>query len=170
MSRQSRKRQVFDELIDEIRRSQSATDRFDSAVADALGINRTDMRCVDAIERAGALTAGQLAELTGLTSGAMTTALDRLEHAGFVQRVRDIKDRRRVVVTVTDKAHAIAGQFYARHLEMSERLFQEHTAEEIELVLGVTRRGRRFNEERAAEVEAENRHRGDGWARADAEP
>jgi DNA-binding MarR family transcriptional regulator len=170
MSRQTHKRQVFDELIDEIRRSQSATDRFDSAVADALGINRTDMRCVDAIERAGALTAGQLAELTGLTSGAMTTALDRLEQAGFVQRVRDVKDRRRVVVTVTDKAHAIAGQFYARHLEMSERLFQEHTTEEIELVLGVTRRGRRFNEERAAEVEAENRHRGDGWARTDAEP
>ena len=169
MSRQSHKRQIFDELVDEIRRSQGATDRFDSAVADALGLNRTDMRCVDAIERAGALTAGQLAEVTGLTSGAMTTALDRLERAGFVQRVRDSEDRRRVLVTVTEKAHAIAGQFYAQHLEMSERLFQEHTAEELELVLGVTRRGRRFNEERAAEVEAQNRRRGAGWAGSDAD-
>ena len=169
MSRQSQKRQVFDELISEIRQSQSATDRFDSAVADALGLNRTDMRCIDAIERTGALTAGQLADVTGLTSGAMTTALDRLERAGFVQRVRDSKDRRRVLVTVTVKAHAIAGQFYAEHLEMSERLFQEHTTEELELVLGVTRRGRRFNEGRAAEVEAQNLRRGAGWARADAD-
>ncbi len=169
MSRQSRKRQVFDELIGEIRQSQSATDRFDSAVADALGVNRTDMRCIDAIERAGALTAGQLAEMTGLTSGAMTTALDRLERAGFVQRVRDSADRRRVLVTVTEKAHASAGQFYAQHLAMSERLFAEHTTEELELVLGVTRRGRRFNEERAAEVEAQNRHHGSGWAGTNAE-
>ena len=47
------KRQVFDELIDEVRRSQTATDRFDQAVADALGLNRTDMRCLDVLEREG---------------------------------------------------------------------------------------------------------------------
>lgn len=165
MSRQSRKREVFAELIDEIRRSQGATDRFDSAVADALGLNRTDMRCVDAIEREGPLTAGQLAEVTGLTSGAMTTALDRLERAGFVHRVRDAEDRRRVLVKLTDSAHARADQFYAGHVAMSERLFREHTAEELELMLGITRSGRRFNEERAAEVEQQNRDRGAGWAR-----
>ncbi len=164
MSRQSHKREIFAELIDEIRRSQGATDRFDSAVADALGLNRTDMRCVDAIEREGPLTAGQLAELTGLTSGAMTTALDRLERAGFVQRVRDAEDRRRVLVKLTESAHARADQFYAGHLAMSERLFREHTAEELELMLGMTRFGRRFNEERAAEVEQQNRERGAGWA------
>ena len=165
MSRQSPKREIFVQLIDEIRRSQNATDRFDSAVADALGLNRTDMRCVDAIEREGPLTAGQLAEATGLTSGAMTTALDRLERAGFVQRVRDAEDRRRVLVKLTEGARASADQFYAGHLAMSERLFREHTAEELELMLGVTRFGRRFNEERAAEVEEQNRERGTGWAR-----
>jgi DNA-binding MarR family transcriptional regulator len=165
MSRQSEKRRVFGELVDEIRRSQSATDRFDSAVADALGLNRTDMRCVDSLERSGPLTAGALAEATGLTSGAMTTALDRLERAGFVRRVRDERDRRRILVEITDAAHAIAGRFYAGHLAMSERLFHEHTAEELELILGVTRRSRRFNEERATEVEQQNRERGAGWAR-----
>src|SRR5690348_12113805 len=166
MSRQSEKRRLFVELVDEIRRSQGATDRFDSAVADALGLNRTDMRCVDALERTGPMTAGQLAEATGLTSGAMTTALDRLERAGFVRRIRDDQDRRRVLVQITDEAHAMAGQFYAGHVTMSERLFREHTAEEIELLLTVTRRGRRYNEERATEVEQENRARGAGWARS----
>lgn len=164
MSRQSRKREIFAELIDEVRRSQSATDRFDSAVADALGLNRTDMRCVDSLQRAGPQTAGQLAEVTGLTSGAMTTALDRLERAGFVQRVRDSEDRRRVLVEVTEEAHRRAGQFYAGHLAMSERMFHDHTAEELELLLGMTRSGRRFNEERAAEVEQQNREHGAGWA------
>jgi DNA-binding MarR family transcriptional regulator len=166
MSRQSEKRRLFTELVDEIRRSQSATDRFDSAVADALGLNRTDMRCVDALERTGPMTAGQLAETTGLTSGAMTTALDRLERAGFVRRIRDDQDRRRVLVQITDEAHAMAGQFYAGHVTMSERLFREHTAEELELMLTVTRRGRRYNEERATEVEQENSARGAGWARS----
>ncbi len=160
---------MFNELVDEIRRSQSATDRFDSAVAEALGLNRTDMRCVDSLEREGPLTAGQLAELTGLTSGAMTTALDRLERAGFVRRRRDERDRRRVLVEITETAHSAAGQFYTGHLAMSERLFNEHTADELELILGVTRRGRRFNEERSGEVERQNRERGTGWARGPAE-
>ncbi|MGO9750213.1 MAG: MarR family winged helix-turn-helix transcriptional regulator, partial [Solirubrobacteraceae bacterium] len=70
------KRQAFAELIDEVRRSQSATARFDQAVADALGLNRTDMRCIDVLHRAGPITAGRLAEETGLSAGAMTTALD----------------------------------------------------------------------------------------------
>jgi len=49
----SNKRLIFAELVNEVRRSQSATDRFDQAVADSLGLNRTDMRCLDALEREG---------------------------------------------------------------------------------------------------------------------
>ena len=92
------KRQVFEQLIDEVQRSQLATDRFDQAVADAAGLNRTDMRCLDVLGREGPVTAGRLAEATGLTSGAMTTALDRLERAGLALRTRDAVDRRRVLV------------------------------------------------------------------------
>jgi DNA-binding MarR family transcriptional regulator len=80
-------RKIFDELLDEVRRSQNATDRFDQAVADALGLNRTDMRCLDVLHREGAVTAGRLAEMTGLTTGAMTVALDRLERSGYARRV-----------------------------------------------------------------------------------
>src|SRR3979490_3402685 len=97
----SRKRKVFEELIYEVRRSQAATDRFDQAVADAIGLNRTDMRCLDVLSREGPVTAGRLAEATGLTSGAMTTALDRLERAGYARRTRDATDRRRVLVEAT---------------------------------------------------------------------
>ena len=45
------KRELFEELIEEVRRSQTATQRFDQAVAEALGMDRTDMRCLDVLER-----------------------------------------------------------------------------------------------------------------------
>jgi DNA-binding MarR family transcriptional regulator len=155
----SNKRAVFEELIDEVRRSQNATDRFDQAVADALGLNRTDMRCLDVLEREGAVTAGRLAEATGLTSGAMTTALDRLERAGYAERVRDVQDRRRVLVTLTRSAHEDAGSYYAQHAALSEQLYQRYSTDQLEMLLAFVRRGREFNEARAAEVEAALRER-----------
>lgn len=151
------KREVFDELIDEVRRSQSATDRFDQAVADALGLNRTDFRCLDVVEREGPVTAGRLADATGLTTGAMTTALDRLERAGYARRVRDSTDRRRILVELTPQADAQAGLFYAEHAAQAERLYRRYSAEEVELLLRFVREGREFNEQHAARLEERNR-------------
>lgn len=153
------KRQVFEELVDEVRRSQNATDRFDQAVADALGLNRTDMRCLDVLQREGPISAGRLAEATGLTSGAMTTALDRLERAGYARRVRDQDDRRRVLVEMTSKAAQDAGRFYAEHSALSEHLYRRYTQQQLELLLEFVRAGRLFNEEHAMRVERENRER-----------
>jgi len=153
-----RKRELYEELIDEVRRSQNATARFDNAVADAVGLNRTDTSCVDVIHREGRVTAGRLAEQTGLSSGAMTTALDRLERAGFARRVRDPGDRRRVLVELTPKA-AEMQQFYSEHAAYAERLYQRHTIEQLELLLHFVREGREFNERHAIELERRNRER-----------
>ncbi len=74
---------------------------FNEAVAERLGLNTTDQRCLDLVERAsreGPVTAGRLAELTGLTTGAVTGVLDRLERAGFVRREKDPEDRRQVQI------------------------------------------------------------------------
>jgi DNA-binding MarR family transcriptional regulator len=150
------KRQVFEELIDEVRRSQNATDRFDQAVADALGLNRTDMRCLDVLEREGPVTAGRLAEATGLTTGAMTTALDRLERAGYAKRTRDTADRRRVLVAITAQA-ADAGRFYSEHAAQSERIYQRYTEAQLEMLLEFVRDGREFNEQHAVRLEQQNR-------------
>lgn len=88
----------------EFRRYQNASDKFEETVAEHLGMNRTDLRCTDIIERHGCVTAGDLARETGLTTGAVTSILDRLERLGTVRRVRDKADRRRVMVELTDKA------------------------------------------------------------------
>jgi DNA-binding MarR family transcriptional regulator len=153
------KREVFTELIDEVRRSQSATDRFDQAVAEAIGVNRTDMRCLDVLTREGRVTAGRLAGETGLTSGAMTTALDRLEGRGLVRRIRDATDRRRVLVEVLPGVLDGADDFFAEHIALGERLFQRYTTEQLELLLEFTREGRALNQRKAAELEQRTRRR-----------
>ena len=74
---------------------------FHQAVADKLGLHVTDHKCLDFIYRFGAMPAGRLAELTGLTTGAITGIIDRLEEAGYVRRTNDPKDRRRTIVEPT---------------------------------------------------------------------
>jgi DNA-binding MarR family transcriptional regulator len=110
------------------------------------------------LSQQGPMTAGQLAQHTGLSSGAMTTALDRLESAGYARRVRDEQDRRRVVVELTEATSAL-DRFYTQHVAASERLYREYTAAQMQLLLGFVRDGREFNEARAAAVEGETRER-----------
>jgi DNA-binding MarR family transcriptional regulator len=68
------------------------------AVSKLVGANSTDLECLDLLGLGGPTTAGRLATHTGLTTGAMTAVIDRLERAGFARRVRDAEDRRRVLV------------------------------------------------------------------------
>jgi DNA-binding MarR family transcriptional regulator len=91
---------------------QNAYDQFEDTVAEYFGVNRRDMRCLEALDRAGRLTATEIARETGLTSGAVTAMLDRLERAGYVRRLRDEADRRRVLVEMTDRARQRAREVY----------------------------------------------------------
>ena len=81
-------------------RLSTATVLFHAAVAERLGINVTDVKCFSLVQQRGPMTAGELAEQTGLTTGAITGVVDRLEKAGLVRRVRDTTDRRRVILQV----------------------------------------------------------------------
>ena len=72
------------------------------AIAQTFGLNATDTRCLDLINShsEGMVTAGRLSDLTGLTTGAITHILDRLQKRGVIERVRDSQDRRRVFIRV----------------------------------------------------------------------
>ena len=134
--KRSHRRELIEAIGLEVRRSQNRTDEYDEAIAHAVGINRTDMRCLDILAQEGGATAGRLAALMGLTTGAITTVLDRLEAAGFARRERDVNDRRRVRVALTEKAEAELMPFYVPLQEMSERLYARYTDEQLELLLG----------------------------------
>jgi DNA-binding MarR family transcriptional regulator len=90
---------------------QRATDGFDDEVGRSLDLNPSDLRCLDWLTD-GPLTAGELAAATGLSNAAMTNLIDRLERRGFVARVRDSVDRRRVLVELTTEGGAKLGRFY----------------------------------------------------------
>jgi DNA-binding MarR family transcriptional regulator len=87
------------ELETESRRYLAAYVLFNQAVADKPGMHPTDLQCLSLITiEEGPFTTGQIAELTGLTSGSASRLVDRLVKAGYVTRQRDTSDRRRVLV------------------------------------------------------------------------
>ena len=149
-----RRRELIDAINGEVRRSQNRSDAYDDAVADAVGINRTDHRCLDILELEGGATAGRLAELMGLSTGAVTTVLDRLERAGLARRVRDEHDRRKVNVVVTEKAGALLWPFYEPLMKMSERLYVRYSDEQLALVLDFLEAGAELYDEVLAELHA----------------
>ncbi len=100
MSREKRQTLV-DDVIHLARAHEAANEAFDEVAREKLGINRTDLRCLNIVDNEGPMNATRLAELSGLTTAAVTSVLDRLERAGYARRVRDAVDRRQVIVEVT---------------------------------------------------------------------
>ena len=85
-------------IVDKFREMSIEAVMFHQALADELGLYITDHKCMDIIHRFGAMPAGRLGEMTGLTTGAITGMIDRLEKAGYVRRTNDPKDRRKTIV------------------------------------------------------------------------
>jgi DNA-binding MarR family transcriptional regulator len=98
LSRTKTRAALLQELENAMRIGSSQGAMFAKMVADCAGISSADMDCIDFVNVEGRMTAGRLAELTGLTTGAITGVVDRLEKAGFVRRERDESDRRKVFI------------------------------------------------------------------------
>jgi DNA-binding transcriptional ArsR family regulator len=80
------------------RKTNSLMQLMGQAAADRIGLNATDLNCLNILSFSGEMTAGELAKQTGLSTASITGVADRLEEAGYVRRERDPKDRRRVVI------------------------------------------------------------------------
>jgi DNA-binding MarR family transcriptional regulator len=147
-----RSSELIAQAVLEVRLHQNAYDRFEDAAAGYFGLNRTDMRCLDVLERHGVLAAGEIARQTGLTTGAVTAMLDRLERAGWVRRLRDDADRRRVLVEFTEQARRAAGEVYGPFAEAVAG-FADYTDAELELIREFLRRGSELLLAQAARVQ-----------------
>jgi DNA-binding MarR family transcriptional regulator len=144
------RQRLYAELGDAVRANQRATDLVDDLLCQLLGINRTDARCMDILDQHGRMTAGDLAEASRLTTGAITAVIDRLERTGLARRVPDPSDRRRVLVEPTEKAFELANELMvepmrALYMPMAER----YSNEDLGLILDFTRRGRELQERHA---------------------
>jgi DNA-binding MarR family transcriptional regulator len=151
MSREPGTRErLYQELGDEVRASQRATDVVDELIAGLLGINRTDARCLDILDQYGGMNAGDLAEASRLTTGAITSVIDHLERAGLARRVPDPKDRRRVRVEPTPEAYLAALELMVEPMIALWRpLGDRYTDDELRLFIDFTRRGRELQERHA---------------------
>lgn len=116
------------------RRLGTRTVLFHAAVAERLGLNATDHKCADLLWELGPLTAGRLAELTGLTTGAMTAAIDRLERVGFVVREADPQDRRRVVVRATPERTPQVAHLFEGLSASAQKLCERYTDEQLAVI------------------------------------
>ena len=141
---------------DASRLNQVATDVFDERIGELLGINRTDGRCLDIIDRIGRLSAGQLANESGLTTGAVTAVIDRLEAAGYALRVRDPLDRRKIWVELTPTLRGIVDQIYGFYSTVSPMLAGRFNNAELRAILTFLQMGTVINQHFAAEVQKQS--------------
>jgi DNA-binding MarR family transcriptional regulator len=147
--------ELFREVGDAFRRNGQAQDAMDAAAAQFFGIHRTDLSLLDVLQLGGRMTAGELARRGHLSPGAVTAALDRLERAGYVRRVRDDVDRRRVFVEVTDEMLERAAHVWGPLAARSQQLLGSLSDDQLRVLLDVLTRGAEMQLERAAALREE---------------
>ncbi|WP_284646233.1 MarR family transcriptional regulator [Paenibacillus silviterrae] len=126
-------------LLDELRQNSARAVMFHQLISERLGLNATDHKCLDFLNRTGPVTAGQLAQLTGLTTGAVTNIIDRLEQGGYVVRDRDPEDRRRVVVKPAPNGSAHVSPLFQSITQSTLAVLSQYSEQEAQLILGFIR-------------------------------
>jgi DNA-binding MarR family transcriptional regulator len=132
----------------------SAVDVVNQMVGERMGVNRTDHRVLEILNRKGAMTAGDLAAAGHLTTGAITTVLDRLEKVGYVRRVRDTADRRRVLVEQTAEGMKTGVRYYRPFMNRTFETMSHYDAEQLTAIRDFMREAAELTEQYAQELRA----------------
>ena len=149
------KEALITDLITRYRIAANRDVAFDKLAAAKLGISVTDLNCLNIVESRHGMTAGELATESGLTTGAVTAVIDRLERAGFARRVRDERDRRKVNVEVTpafyERARGIWGPVAA---EWQQAIADRFSVGELETIVAFLTEVDALGERHAARLAA----------------
>ena len=135
MAARTSRTRLLKALNETMRKVGAQTVLISDLVATRVGLNSTDLECLDLLYLAGATTAGTLARHTGLTSGATTAVIDRLERAGFVRRRRDASDRRCVLVEVIPASAQRIQPLYAPLVARLAQLNRQYEDRELGTVV-----------------------------------
>jgi DNA-binding MarR family transcriptional regulator len=141
LSRSKARAALMEELEHAMRRSSAQGVIFGQTVANRAGISASDLECLDFLNLEGRVTAGRLAEVTGLTTGAITGVVDRLEQAGLVRRERDDNDRRKVFIATVPENIAKVGRFYEHLQRAMLKLWETYSDAELRLLLRFATQG-----------------------------
>jgi DNA-binding MarR family transcriptional regulator len=135
------RRRLENDFLVALRRNGSIMQLLGQLSAERIGINVTDLNCVNIVALTGPMTAGELARATGLTTASITGVLDRLEESGIVRRERDPKDRRRVIVNLNmGPGLKEIGPTFGPLVKAWRATAASYTDDELELLLDFQRR------------------------------
>jgi DNA-binding MarR family transcriptional regulator len=132
------RQQLYGALADAVRDQAGRTVILHQAAADRFGLNSTDIKCLDLARNQARLTAGRLAEMTGMSTSAITSVLDRLERRGLIERRRDPGDRRKVIVAATGAHVADGDAIFERILQTLHAVLAEYDERTLEIILDFT--------------------------------
>jgi DNA-binding MarR family transcriptional regulator len=130
-----RKQKLVARLGEQVRRMGAQSVLISKTVAARFGLNTSDLECLDLIYLRGHASAGELATATGLTSGAVTALIDRLERAGYVERTNDPTDRRRREVRILAEAIAPIQAVYQPMQTRMFKLWSSYSARDLAVIL-----------------------------------
>jgi len=148
MRREALEREIGDELAE----LQGVYDDSDRALANRLGIGRTDLRCLDLIVRGGPCSATQVATKLGLTRGSVTTLVDRLERAGYATRRPDPTHGKRILVVPTPRLIELVEPLVEPRARAGSEQLATYSVGELLLIRTFLRRTRVRHSEYAAEL------------------
>ena len=154
LSSRSQNEQLWIEVDAELVRLQEAAAAFDQAAADSLGLNRSDVQCLDVVLSRGPITAGALADACSLTTGSVTALLDRMERSGYLHRNADPADRRRVLVEATPMAAERVRALLAPLATATHARLDGVSAEHLIAIRDYLRAGAEVRAEEAAAIRA----------------
>jgi DNA-binding MarR family transcriptional regulator len=153
MARQS-KQELLDAISDEFRAGQNWSDAFDEIASEILGLNRTDMRVIDIVTRKGRATAGEVATEAALTTGGVTAVVDRMEKVGYLRRVRDPDDRRRVWVEATPELYEKSWEIWGPLSDIWQTRARQISTEQLEFILRFLKEGNEMMSDQIERVQA----------------
>lgn len=135
MSRPSKARtQIIRDLDQRLRAHTTSAVLAANSIAQKIGMGANDMKCAEILIRMGPISAGKLGELAGLTTGAITGIVDRLEKAGWAKRVMDPNDRRRVIVHPGPQDTKTMDGLYNSYVDSLTVLLDGYTNSELLLI------------------------------------
>jgi DNA-binding MarR family transcriptional regulator len=149
--------ELLERLIQEMPWYISAAVRYQIAVADQLELPLTDIHAVGALLEIGPAGVRRLADLMGMTTGAVTRLVDRLERAGYVRREADPADRRRVVIQVVPERVADIAQYYEPMGERWQDQMSAYTNGQLEFLIDFLRQGREHAQAETTTLRTEGR-------------
>jgi len=149
---QEGKQALAGRLMLALRRSSAAGVLHGQAVARRVGVNSTDLECLDLILMSGPSTAGEIARHTGLTSGAVTGLIDRLERLGLVERTADPADRRKVLVRVREDRIGPIAQLYTPLEKTMQALLVGYSKQELKVLIDFAEKSGELLQARVGEL------------------